>query len=72
MKFTTIAASVLACSSIISAFESLDYVPTHDGKIRIADTIKVKWSTNGTYVRRFSLLILSPQTNATIRNTKAE
>jgi hypothetical protein len=51
MKFTTITAGLLAYSSIASALVSLSYEPTSDGRIRIGDSIRVKWSTDGTYVR---------------------
>jgi hypothetical protein len=50
MKFTALTASLLACSSLTSALISLSYVPTSDGRIRIGDSIRVKWTTDGTYV----------------------
>jgi hypothetical protein len=60
MKFTAITTGLLACSSIASALVSLSYEATQDGRICIGDSIRVKWSTDGTYVRDLlSLLILS-------------
>jgi hypothetical protein len=50
MKFTAITAGPLACSSLASALVSLSYEPTRDGRIRIGDSIRVKWTTDGTYV----------------------
>jgi hypothetical protein len=51
MKFTAITAGLLAYSSIASALVSLSYESTSDGRIRVGDSIRVKWSTDGTYVR---------------------
>jgi hypothetical protein len=50
MKYTAITAGLLAYSSLASALVSLTYEPTSDGRIRIGDSIRVKWSTDGTYV----------------------
>jgi hypothetical protein len=65
MKFTAItaiAAGLLACFSLASALVSLSYEPTGDGRIRIGDSIRVKWSTDGTYVRDFLSLLILPST----------
>jgi hypothetical protein len=50
MKFTALTASLLAYSSFASALISLTYETPSDGRIRIGDSIRVKWSTDGTYV----------------------
>jgi hypothetical protein len=51
MKFTALTVSLLAYSSFASALVSLTYETPSDGRIRIGDSIRVKWSTDGTYVR---------------------
>jgi hypothetical protein len=50
MKFTAVTAGLMAYSSFASALVSLGYVPTEDGRIRVGDSIRVKWTTDGTYV----------------------
>jgi hypothetical protein len=58
MKYFTLTTSLLACSSIVQALVSLIYIPTEDSKIHIGDSIRVKWTTEETYVRCFPF---SPQ-----------
>jgi hypothetical protein len=58
MKFTALTAGLLAYSSLASALVSLSYEPTGDDRIRIGDSIRIKWSTDGTYVCKPFLLHL--------------
>ncbi|KAI4753534.1 hypothetical protein E4T52_14366 [Aureobasidium sp. EXF-3400] len=48
MKLTALTAGLMACFSFASALVSLSYIPTEDGRIRIGDSIRVKWTTDGT------------------------
>jgi hypothetical protein len=69
MKYFTLAASLLAYSSIAQALVSLTYIPTEDDKIHIGDSIRVKWTTEETYVRSLLPSLLTALTN-TVKKTR--
>jgi hypothetical protein len=63
MKYFTLTTSLLACSSIVQALVSLTYIPTEDNKIHIGDSIRVKWTTEETYVRSLLPSLFTALTN---------